>query len=175
MAQAILSDIAGAQATIVSGALVSGGNNSAGNLNSPQRQVAHETVATAIVTLTAAQATALAAADILYLLRVNSGTLVSAESTWTSTGIGATTCTISVGDTDTVGGTVSADAVRYAAAFNANAAVTTPTFFINGTTTNAPAEIVDDNVWITATVATLTGTATSGRLIRFNIHLLDII
>ena len=164
MAQTIYSDIGVSQA---------GGVNNGGALNSAQRQQARELVATAIVTLTSAQAAALAAADVLYLVRVASGALVGADSTWTSTGVGATTCTISVGDTDTVGGTVSADAVRYAAAFNANAAVTTPTFFIGGTTTNAPAEIVDDNVWITATIATLTGTATSGRMIHFNLKLLS--
>lgn len=164
MAQTLYSDIGVAQA---------GNANTGGVLNNAQRQEARQLVATAIVTLTSAQATALAAGDLFYLVRVAAGTLVGGDSTWTSTGMGATTCTLSIGDTDTVGGTVTADAVRYAAAFNANAAVTTPTFFINGTTTNAPAEIVDDNVWITATVATLTGTATSGRLIRFNIKFLS--
>jgi len=164
MAQTIYSDIGVAQA---------GGVNNGGALNSAQRQEARTFKSTAIVTLTTAQAAALAANDVFYLVRVASGTLVGLNSTYTTTGVGATTCTISVGDTDTVGGTVSADAARYGAAANYNAAVTTPTFLVNGTATNAPAEIVDDNTWITATVATLTGTATAARVIRWEIETLS--
>jgi hypothetical protein len=80
---------------------------------------------------------------------------------------------ISVGDTDTVGGTVSADASRYSGSVNVAANTTTTSIsFTGGTVLNAPASITDDPVWIQAKILTL-NTPVAGKLLTFRLRVTD--
>lgn len=121
----------------------------------------------ATVTVTAA----LAANDILRLVKLAPGARVIPHlSQIDSDGVGASTCTLTIGDTDTTAAGVDAtDADRYGAAIDVNAAG--KDLFDGGTrgvASNA-SYALQSNSWITATVATLTGTATASRILNFRI------
>lgn len=124
-------------------------------------------VATATYTVTAA----LAANDIIRLVKLPAGSVVIPHlSQIDGDGVGATTATLTVGDTDTTAAGVDAtDADRYGAALDVNAAG--KDLFdssTRGVASNAPYALQSDS-WITATVATLTGTATADRVLTFRI------
>jgi len=107
--------------------------------------------------------------DFIYIARIPAGSLVSPQSTVTNNGAATTAFNFTVGDTDTVGGTVSADASRYSANLEIHAAVTTvPTPFTGGTVLNVPASTTDEGVWIRATLGTIT-TPTAGAKVVFRI------
>lgn len=148
------------------GAVQAGGVNILANLYDPNLTAGRVKFITAVYTMTGNEV----ANDAVYLARVPSGSLVDPTSgTMCGNGI-ATTATVSVGDTDTQGGTVAYDPARYSAAQNVAAAVTTGTgvAFSGGTQLTAPAQITDDWVWLVATFATLT-VPVSGKQIVFRV------
>ena len=124
-------------------------------------------VVTAIYTVTAA----LAANDVIKLFKAPAGAKVIPHlSQIDSDGVGATTCTLTVGDLDvTAAGVDASDNDRYGAALDVNAAgkdlLDSAT---RGVASNAPYALQSES-WITATVATLTGTATASRVLTFRI------
>ena len=112
--------------------------------------------------------------DLIYIKRVPSGALVDpAYSYFASSGIAAT-ATVSVGDLDTVGGTVNPDLNRYSAAQDVHAASTSPVAFASGTTLQAPAEISDDWPFLVAKFVTLATPTAKGTLV-FRIKLCGIL
>lgn len=115
--------------------------------------------------------TALAANDIIRLVKLPAGSkIIPNQSFIDSDGVGATTCTLTIGDTDTTAAGVDAtDADRYGAALDVNAAgVDAFNSSTRGVASNTPYALQSES-WITATVATLTGTATADRVLTFRI------
>ena len=114
---------------------------------------------------------ALAANDIIRLVKLQAGARVIPHlSQIDSDGVGASTCTLTVGDTDTTAAGVDAtDADRYGAAIDVNAAG--KDLFDGGTrgVASNSSYALQSYSWITATVATLTGTATADRVLNFRI------
>lgn len=124
-------------------------------------------VATATYTVT----TALAANDVIRIAKLPAGAQVIPHlSQIDSDGVGATTATVKIGDLDTtVAGVDASDDDRYGAAIDVNAAG--KDLFdssTRGVASNTPYTLQSDS-WITATVATLTGTATDARKLTFRI------
>lgn len=131
-----------------------GGTNALGVLNDPNFSMGRLAAITATYTMTGNEA----ANDTIYIARVPQGALIdpSVGSIATGGGAAAATLTMSVGDTDTQGGTVSYDPARYSAAIDVHAQTTTTAVpFSNGTTLTAPTETTDDWVWLLATFTTL--------------------
>lgn len=114
---------------------------------------------------------ALAANDIIRITKLPAGArIIPHLSKIDSDGVGATTATLTVGDTDTTAAGVDAtDADRYGAAIDVNAAGADS--FDSGTRGVASnnSYALQSYSWITATVATLTGTATASRVLTFRI------
>ena len=136
-----------------------------GQLNDPVLELGTDSTITATYTVTAGDASG----DVLYIARIPAGSYVSPTSTVTNNGAATTAYNFTVGDTDTVGGTVSADASRYSANLEIHAAVTTvPTSFTGGTVLQVPAATTDDGCWVTATLGTIT-TPTAGAKIVFRL------
>ena len=163
------SNIAAAQVT---GANFPGGTGGLttqpGGFNDPVLEMGTTSIITAVYTMTGNEAVN----DIIQIALLGQGAIVHPESVVVGNGI-ATTATISVGDTDTVGGTVSADASRYSGSVNVAANTTTTSIsFTGGTVLNAPASITDDPVWIQAKILTL-NTPVAGKLLTFRLRVTD--
>ena len=121
--------------------------------------------------------------DIIYIARVGMGVIVDpVRSSVASTNVAAT-ATLSIGDTDTVGGTQAADTERYSTPINVatNMSATTAASFAGGTALITPQEITDDDnsggqngqqVWLTAKFATLS-LPQAGKKLVFRIKLAD--
>lgn len=125
------------------------GANTLAHQNDPEYQLAKVGWVTAIYTMVGTEA----ATDIIYVIRLNAGTLVHPYGYVSGDGIaGTATCT--VGDTDTQGGTVSADVDKYSTALNV-AASTANAQWTGGVQVTTPIEIVDDQCWLTVRLATL--------------------
>lgn len=136
-----------------------------GQLNDPVLELGSASVIIATYTVTASDASG----DLLYLARIPAGTYIDPQSTVTNNGAATTAYNFTIGDTDTVGGTVTADAARYSANLEVHAAVTTvPTSFTGGTVLQVPAATTDDGCWVTATLGTIT-TPTAGAKIVFRL------
>lgn len=139
-----------------------------GGFNDPVFELGSSSVVTATYTMTGNEAVN----DVIQIVLLGMGAIVSPESTVANNGA-ATTMTIEVGDTDTVGGTVSADPKRYSDSVDTGTATTTvPTPFTGGTVVAAPAEITDDPVWVQAKILTL-NTPVAGKVIVFRLRLTD--
>lgn len=136
-----------------------------GSYNDPVFEFGSLNRITAIYTVTGDEV----ATDVIRLARLPAGVSVSPTSTVASNGVSETTFNIQVGDTDTNGGLVSADANRYCDTLDVNAAVTAPLTFVGGAVLFAPAEITDDGAWLTATLGTITGALTVGGKLVFRI------
>jgi hypothetical protein len=163
------SNIAAAQ---VAGANFPGGSGGLttqpGGFNDPVLELGSSSVITALYTMTGNEAVN----DIIQIALMGQGAVISPDSTVVGNGI-ATTATISVGDTDTVGGTVTADASRYSGSVSVSANTTTTAIsFTGGTVLNAPASITDDPVWIQAKILTL-NTPVAGKTLCFRLRLTD--
>jgi hypothetical protein len=148
-------------------AVQAGGVNILANLNDPNLDMGNVKLITATYTMTGNEV----ANDVIYIARVPQGVIVNpVNGNIASTAI-ATTATVSVGDTDTQGGTVAYDPARYSGALNVAAGNTTVGFaFSGGTTLNTPAQIQDDWAWLVATFATL-NTPVANKTIVFRISL----
>lgn len=149
------------------GAVQAGGVNVLANLDDPNLTAGRVKIITATYVMTGNEV----ANDVIYIARVPSGALANPDAgNMSGTGIAAT-ATVSVGDTDTQGGTVAYDPARYSAAQDVHAAVTTGSgvAFQGGTTLPNPAQITDDWVWILATFATL-ATPVAGKQIVFRLE-----
>lgn len=114
---------------------------------------------------------ALAANDIIRLVKLPQGArIIPGQSQIDTDGVGATTATLTIGDTDTTAAGVDAtDADRYGAALDVNAAGKD---LFDGATRGVASNnsyALQSESWITATVATLTGTATAARVLTFRI------
>ena len=107
--------------------------------------------------------------DLVYIARMPAGSLVDPAGNVTSNGPSGSTLNLQIGDTDTAGGTVTADVKRYSDAIDIHTTMTAPLAFASGTTLLAPAEIVDDGAWLTAKFSTMTGSPTAGKVIIFRI------
>ena len=142
------------------GSVEAGSVNILANLDDPNLSSARLSLITATYTMTGNEIQN----DLIYIKRVPSGSLVDPSSSMASSGIAAT-ATVSVGDLDTVGGTVSPDLNRYSAAQNVAAASTSPVAFASGTTLSAPAEISDDWVFLVGKFVTLATPTAAGKLI----------
>lgn len=136
-----------------------------GGFNDPVKELGTLSLPTCVYTMTGAEIQN----DIINVMRLTMGAVVDPSGNVFGNGI-ATTATITVGDTDTVGGTVTADASRYSGSINVAAAMTAPLAFASGTALAAPAETTDDPVWITATFATL-ATPVAGKVLVFRIKI----
>lgn len=137
-----------------------------GQMNEPSVQYGTASRIIAVYTIAGTEA----AADTIYIARVPAGTYVDPTSNVTNNGAATTAFNFTVGDTDTIGGTVSADVDRYSANLEIHTAVTTtPAYFTGGAILNAPARTTDDDVWITATLGTIT-TPTAGGKITFRLN-----
>ena len=138
-----------------------------GTFNSAPFELGNSTIITAVYTIKGTEASG----DKLYIARVPTGVIVDPQSTVSNNGAATTAFNFTVGDTDTVGGTVSADASRYSANLEIHAATTTvPTPFTGGTVLNVPAEVTDESTWIVATLGTTTSPTASGKIV-FRIRL----
>ncbi len=150
------------------GGATSGLVDNPGGFNDPVKELGTSSVVTAVYTMAGTEAVN----DIIQIVLLGMGAIVSPESTVANDGA-ATTLTIEVGDTDTVGGTVSADPKRYSDSVSVAVATTTvPTPFTGGTVVAAPAEITDDPVWIQAKILTV-GTPVAGKVLVFRLRLTD--
>ena len=147
-------------------AAVQAGNvNTLANLDDPNLSAGRLQLITAVYTMTGNEATN----DAIYIARVPSGALVQPIISNVAAEAVASTATLSVGDTDTVGGTRAYDPARYSGALNIAAGNTTVGFpFSGGTTLLTPAQITDDWPWLIATFATV-GTPVAGKKIVFRI------
>ena len=136
-----------------------------GQLNDPVTELGTASMIIATYTVTSGDASG----DVLYIARLPAGTYVDPQSTVANNGAATTAYNFTIGDTDTVGGTVSADASRYSANMEIHAATTTvPTSFTGGTVLQVPAATTDDGCWVTATLGTIT-TPTAGAKIVFRL------
>ena len=126
-----------------------GGVNVLAALSDPNLTFSRVKLVTAVYTMTGNEV----ANDVIYIARMPSGAIVDVTNGYiTGNGI-ATTATVSVGDTDTQGGTVAYDPARYSTALNVAANLTTAVGFTGGTTLNAPPQ----NPIATAALAGMTG------------------
>lgn len=135
------------------GAVQAGNVNVLANLNDPILSGSPLEMIVATYTMTGNEV----ANDVIYFARIPSGSVVDIMgSVATGGGNAAATLTMSIGDTDTLGGTAAYDPARYCAATDMHAQTTTvPVAFTGGTSVAAPVEITDDWVWILGTLATL--------------------
>lgn len=149
-------------------AAVQAGNvNVLANLNDPNLDFARSKIVTAVYTMTGNEV----ANDVINIARVPQGSYVNPVDGNVAAEAVATTCTLSVGDMDTNGGTQAYNPARYSAALNIAAGNTTVGFpFSGGTTLLTPAQIGDDWPFLIATFATL-GTPVAGKKIVFRIKL----
>lgn len=149
-------------------AAVQAGNvNILANLNDPNLDFARTKMVTAIYTMTGNEV----ANDVINIARVPQGSYVDPVSGNVAAEAVATTCTLSIGDTDTQGGVGSYDPAAYSAPLNIAAGNTTVGFpFSGGTDLLKPSQIVDDWPFLIATFATL-GTPVAGKKIVFRIRL----
>ncbi len=139
-----------------------------GGFNDPVLELGTSSTITATYTMTGSEAVN----DVIQICQLGQGAVVSPESTVANNGV-ATTLTVSVGDTDTAGGTVSADTARYSGSVSVAAATTTvPTPFTGGTVVAVPASITDDPVWVQAKILTV-GTPVAGKLLVFRLRITD--
>lgn len=150
-----------------------------GTFNDPVKELGSSSEITAVYTMTGTEAQN----DIIYVARIGQGVIVDpVRSSVAGNGIG-TTAALQVGDTDTVGGTVTPDQVRYSAAINvaADMSATTAVSFAGGTALITPQETTDDDngggqqgnqLWITAKFSTLT-VPVAGKVAVFRVKLVD--
>lgn len=146
-----------------------GGVNILANLDDPNLSSGRVSLITATYTMTGNEL----ANDAVYIARIPSGALVNpitgniaAKAT-----VAGSVCTLSVGDTDTLGGTQAYDPARYSSALNVQAGNSTVGFaFSGGTTVNNPVEVTDDWIWLIGTFATLNA-PTPGTLVTFRIQI----
>lgn len=112
--------------------------------------------------------------DIIYVCRLTMGAAVDpVRSNVVGNGIG-TTGSVQIGDTDTVGGTVSPNQTRYstALAVSADLSATTAVSYAGGAALVAPVETTDDPVWVTAKFSILT-VPVAGKVLIFRTFLTD--
>lgn len=148
-----------------------------GSFNDPVFELGSSSTITAVYTMTGNEAQN----DIVYVARVQQGVVVDpVDSSVAGNGAG-TTCSVQVGDTDTVGGTVAPNQTRYSAAIDVKADMssTTAVKFAGGAALITPAEITDDDngqagnqVWITAKFSTLS-VPVAGKVLVFRVKLVD--
>ena len=151
-----------------------------GQFNDPVLELGTLSQITAVYTMTGSEVQS----DIIYIARLDMGAVVDpVHSNVASTNVAAT-ATLSVGDTDTVGGTQAADTERYSTPLNvaSNMSATTALAFAGGTALVTPQEITDDNpgnsgnngqqVWLTAKFVSL-ATPVAGKKLVFRIKLTD--
>lgn len=138
--------------------------------NDPVKELGSSTIVTAVHTMLGTEA----ANDIIRIVLLGQGAVVDPVNSDVGNNGAATTLTISVGDTDTVGATVTADTKRYSDSISvaADTSATTSLKFAGGTALNAPAEITDDPVWVQAKILTC-GTPVAGKVLVFRLHLTD--
>ncbi len=149
-------------------AVQAGGVNILANLDDPNLSAGRLQMITATYTMLGTEA----ANDAIYIARLPSGALVDVPAGNVAAEAVATTMTLSVGDTDTAGGTAAYNPARYSAALDVHAGNTTVGFpFSGGSNLLASGpnqEIVDDWVWLIATFATI-GTPVAGKKLIFRI------
>lgn len=112
--------------------------------------------------------------DIIYVTRLTMGAAVDpVRSNVAGNGVG-TTASVQIGDTDTVGGTVTPNVTRYstAIAVSADMTATTAVAYAGGAALIVPVETTDDPVWITARLSVLT-VPVAGKVLVFRTFLTD--
>jgi|SRR3990172_2637305 len=149
------------------GAVQAGLVNTLANQNDTNLQLGGVGWITALYTMVGDETTS----TIIYIARLNAGTLVHPYGYAGSDGA-ATTLTVTIGDTDTQGGTVSADVDKYSTALNV-AAAGTNVLFATAAQVMTPTAIVDDQCWLTASVASI-GTPVAGKKIAFRVPIIGI-
>ena len=142
-----------------------------GQFNDPVLELGTLSEITAVYTMTGNEVQN----DIINVARVPSGSLVNPIDGNVASEAVATTAVITVGDTDTQAGTVTADTARYSTSLNIAAGNTTVGFpFTGGTVLLTPAQITDDWVFITAKFTTLTVPVAAKKIIfRISVSSLD--
>lgn len=181
MSEYLYTDVAGNQRKGYNFPGGSGGlTTQPGSFNDPVKELGSLSLITSVYTMTGAEVQN----DIIYIARVGQGVIVDpVHSNVAGNGVG-TTCSVQVGDTDTVGGTVAPDQTRYSAAIDvkANMSATTAVPFAGGTALITPAETTDDDnsgggdasgqLWITAKLSILS-VPVAGKKLVFRIKLTD--
>lgn len=168
----------GIAANQITGANFPGGGltTQPGAYNDPVFELGSMNVITAVYTMTGAEVQN----DIIYIARLGGGVIVDpVDSSVAGNGAG-TTCSVQIGDTDTVGGTVAPNQTRYSAAINvaADMTATTAVKFAGGTALITPQETTDDDsvqsnqLWLTARLSVLT-VPVAGKVLVFRVKLLD--
>lgn len=149
------------------GAVQAGNVNILANLNDPNLDFSRVKMVTAVYTMTGNEV----ANDAIYIARIPQGCIVDPVSGNVAAEAVATTCTLSVGDTDTNLGTSAYNPACYSAALNIAAGNTTVGFpFSGGTDLLTPSVVQDDWPFLIATFATL-GTPVAGKKIVFRIRI----
>lgn len=141
-----------------------------GEFNDPVKELGSASEIIAVYTMTGAEVQD----DIIYISRLQMGLLVDpVRSSVAGNGAG-TTCSVQVGDTDTVGGTQAADQVRYSAAIDVKADMSAGTgvSFAGGTALITPQQVTDEDVWLTAKLSVLT-VPVAGKKLIFRVKLVD--
>lgn len=144
--------------------------------NDPVLELGSASEITAVYTMTGAEVQN----DIVYIARIGDGVVVDPVNSSVAGNGAGTTCSVQVGDTDTVGGTVAADQVRYSAAIDVkdDMSATTAVKFAGGTALITPQSttdedsIQDNQLWITAKFSTLS-VPVAGKKLVFRIKLAD--
>lgn len=147
-------------------AVQKGNVNWLGSLNDPLAELANAGEILAQYTMIGNETTS----SLIYIAKLKQGMRVSPTyGNVAGNGI-ASTATLKVGDTDTVGGTVSADASRYSAAIDVHAdgSAGSGVTFAGGTALIAPAKVTDDGCWLTGTFATLSSPV-AGKVLIFRV------
>lgn len=139
-----------------------------GSFNDPVFELGSTSEIVAVYTMTGAEVQT----DTIYICRIGQGAVVDpVRSSVAGNGAG-TTCSVQIGDTDTVGGTQVADVDRYSAAIDVKAdmSATTAVSFAGGLALITPQEVTDADVWLTATLSVLT-VPVAGKKLVFRVKL----
>lgn len=148
-----------------------------GEYNDPVKELGSASMITAVYTMTGAEVQN----DIVYIARIGDGVIVDPVNSSVAGNGAGTTCSVQVGDTDTVGATVAASQTRYSAAIDVKAdmSATTAVKFAGGTALITPQSTTDEDngpqgnqLWITAKFSTLS-VPVAGKVLVFRVGLTD--
>jgi len=141
-----------------------------GEFNDPVKELGSGSEILAVYTMTGAEVQD----DTIFLSRLQPGLIVDpVRSSVAGNGAG-TTCSVKIGDTDTVAGAQVADIDRYSAAIDVKANMSTGTgvSFAGGVALITPIQVTDTGVWLTASLSVL-DTPAAGKVLVFRVKLVD--
>lgn len=139
-----------------------------GALNDPVLELGTLSEIVAVYTMTGAELQD----DFIYIARIGQGAVVDPVNSSVAGNGAGTTCSVVIGDTDTVGGTQVADIDRYSAAIDVKAdmSATTAVKFAGGAALITPIQTTDQDVWLTAKLTVLT-VPVAGKVLVFRVRI----